>query len=159
MENTVASKYNPNYKMHVLVKYECLECERSFILSKKQVDDFEGIDVSCPYCGNYNVEDTVIMDDPDSIEDLGCMGIGHIEKEQKKEEHSMVVVKKVYIYNPGGGDSRLVVSDKDVINGAGDYDFEEATLMIKGETMRKWAAEQKFIDSQEEDYEIVDDRY
>lgn len=83
MENTVASKYNPNYKMHVLVKYECLECERSFILSKKQVDDLEGFDVSCPYCGNYNVEDTVIMDDPDSLEELGCMAISHVEKENK----------------------------------------------------------------------------
>jgi len=80
MDNTVSSKINPNYKMHVLVKYECLECDKSFILSKKYVDDLKGIDVSCPYWDSYNVEDTVIMDDPEELEALGCMGIGHVEE-------------------------------------------------------------------------------
>ena len=164
MDNTVTSRYNPNYRMHTLVKYKCQYCDKSFILNKKQVDDIKdrGMKIICPYCGNCetkHIEDVAMADDPDSIDDLGCMGIGHIEKEEKKEERSMVIVKKVYIYNPCGGDSRLVVSDKDVINGAENYDLEEATLMIKGKTMKEWVAEQRIIDSQKEDYEIVDDRY
>ena len=157
MQNTVEARNNPNYKMHVLVKYECLECEKSFILSKKFVDDLKGIDVSCPYCGNYNVEDTVIMDDQDSLDELGCLGIGHLEDEEEMEESSMVVMKKAYLFKPEGVDS-TVVTKKELIHGAKEEDFKEITLCIDIDTMREWATEQRIID-QEEDYEVIDDRY
>lgn|GEM_PF-2403648 len=156
MENTVDSRMNPNYKMHVLVKYECLECEKSFILSKKFVDDLKGIDVSCPYCGNFNVEDTVIMDDQDSLDELGCLGIGHLEEEEE-EETLMVVMKRAYLFKPKGVDS-IVVTKKELIHGAKEEDFKEITLCVDIDTMREWASEQRIID-QEPDYEVIDDRY
>lgn len=155
MDNTVSSKINPNYKMHVLVKYECLECDKSFILSKKYVDDLKGIDVSCPYCDSYNVEDTVIMDDPEELEALGCMGIGHVEEERKGSP--MIVMKRAYLFKPEGVDS-TVVTKKELIHGAKEEDFKEITLCIDIDTMREWVTEQSIID-QEEDYEVIDDRY
>jgi len=155
MYNTVDSKINPNYKMHVLVKYECLECDKSFILSKKYVDDLKGIDVSCPYCDSYNVEDTVIMDDPEELEALGCMGIGHVEEERKGSP--MIVMKRAYLFKPEGVDS-TVVTKKELIHGAKEEDFKEITLCIDIDTMREWVTEQRIID-QEEDYEVIDDRY
>ncbi len=81
-EATVPSSINSNYKMHVLVKYECLECERNFILSQKQVDDFRE-DITCPYCKAYNVESISWLEDMTMLEGLGCIGIGHVEKQKE----------------------------------------------------------------------------
>lgn len=155
LKNTVEARNNPNYKMHVLGKYECLTCERSSILGRKEVDDLEEA-VRCPYCGSYNMEGTVIMDDQDSLDELGCLGIGHLEYEEEKEKSSMAIIKKVYIYNVGGCDDRIIVSDKDLIHGTEDYNYEEATLIIKEETMKEWAEEQSLT---EPDYDVIDDRY
>lgn len=78
--NTVPSRINPKYKMHMLVKYECLECEKSFILSQKQADESE--EITCPYCKAENVESVSMMVDSDQLEELGCMGIGHVEESE-----------------------------------------------------------------------------
>lgn len=78
--NTVSSRTNPNYKMHMLVKYECLECEKSFILSQRQANESEKI--TCPYCSSESIEDVAMMVDRDKLEELGCMGIGHVEESE-----------------------------------------------------------------------------
>lgn len=158
MKNTVDGKWNPNYKMHVLAKWECLECEREFILSKKFADGLVD-DVNCPYCGSYNVEETVMMDDPDDLSALGCMGISHVEDDKEEGRPATSLMVQAYIYNPGNRDSRLIVSDKDLIQGAGEYDFDKVTLLIKGDTLKEWAEEQNYIDGPEADYEVIDDEY
>lgn len=79
-ENTIGSRLNDKYRMHILVKFECLECGRHAILSKKEFEDAEKHeDVLCPYCRNDSLEWVSMMDDPDSLDELGCMGIGHLE--------------------------------------------------------------------------------
>lgn len=159
MQSTVDSRMNPNYKMHILVKHTCLECGRHIILSKKELEDAEGdphLEPCCSYCGSISIESETWLDDPDILDELGCFGIGHLE-EEKEEESSMVVMKRAYLFKPEGVDS-TVVTKKELIHGAKEEDFKEITLCIDIDTMREWATEQRIID-QEEDYEVIDDRY
>lgn len=81
--NTVPSSMNPNYRMHMLAKYECLDCENSFILSKKQAD--EANEITCPYCRTDKIEEVALMVDSDSLEEMGCMGIHHMEEGESNE--------------------------------------------------------------------------
>lgn len=79
-ETTIGSRWNDKYRMHILTKYECLECGRHAILSNKEVKDAEKHgEITCPYCNNDSLEWVSMMDDPDSLDELGCMGIGHLE--------------------------------------------------------------------------------
>lgn len=158
MENTVDSRMNPNYKMHILVKHTCLRCGRHIILSKKELEDVEEpyLEPCCSYCGSTSIESETWLDDPDILDELGCLGIGHLEEEEE-EETLMVVMKKAYLFKPEGVDS-TVVTKKELIHGAKEEDFKEITLCIDIDTMREWATEQRIID-QEEDYEVIDDRY
>lgn len=64
------------YVLDNLVKYHCFGCDKEFILSEYQVENATK-KLICPYCHSYDVEDTVLMDDKEGLEDLGCMAIGH----------------------------------------------------------------------------------
>lgn len=47
-----------------LTKYECACCDKSFILSKKQVEDIEKIaKIKCPYCGQTDHIIEITIDD------------------------------------------------------------------------------------------------
>lgn len=80
-DKTISSRLNPKYKIHKLIKYQCLNCNKEFILSQYQAYN---IDVSCPYCKSGNAEAVVWMDDYDRLDQLGCMGIGHLESEGQR---------------------------------------------------------------------------
>ncbi|KGK88020.1 hypothetical protein [Clostridium sp. HMP27] len=60
--------YEDNY-----VRYNCYECDKSFIIGEELS---KGCSIRCPYCGSDEV-DWEAMTDDDRIEelDMGCLGI------------------------------------------------------------------------------------
>jgi len=65
------SPYNPNYIIPDLHKYQCLKCNKEFILSTA----YDNSHAKCPYCGSLHIEHFVTMDDPDKLSELGCIAI------------------------------------------------------------------------------------
>lgn len=70
------SDWNPNYYIDELVKWQCLECDKEFILSEYQVAHSRG-HIRCPYCISDAVEAYVALINQDTLEELGCMAISH----------------------------------------------------------------------------------
>jgi DNA-directed RNA polymerase subunit RPC12/RpoP len=77
------SPHNPDYIIPDLLKYQCLDesCEKQFILSEA----YDNSDVKCPYCGSSNIEAIVFLEDPDKLDELGCMAISTDLEWLKKE--------------------------------------------------------------------------
>ncbi len=77
------SSYNPNYVIPDLLEYQCLEenCEKQFILSEA----YDNSEAKCPYCGSKNIEAIVFLEDPDRLEELGCMAISTDSEWLKKK--------------------------------------------------------------------------
>lgn len=91
------SEYNPNYIIPALLKYQCLDedCEKEFILS----DAYDNTNVHCPYCGNQFVEAIALMDDPNRLDDLGCMAISTDEEWLEKVKRNINFAFK-WIHTP-----------------------------------------------------------
>lgn len=69
------SPWNPKYVILNLIKYECGQCKRQFILSTK----YDNNRARCPYCESQAIEGIVMMDDPEQLEELGCMAKSILE--------------------------------------------------------------------------------
>jgi rRNA maturation endonuclease Nob1 len=67
------SSYTPNYIIPDLIKYQCILCDKQFILSEA----YDNSTAKCPYCGSLHIESTAVMEDPDKLEELGCMAISN----------------------------------------------------------------------------------
>lgn len=60
-----------------LVKYQCFECDKQFIVGA--MDEKEKKPICCPYCQSETIDDMVNVE-PDQdyskwLEEMGCMGI------------------------------------------------------------------------------------
>lgn len=61
-----------------LFKYECLECERHFIVSEYIAEQLD-FQIYCPYCKSESVEAVAGCND-ELLDELGCFGIYHYEE-------------------------------------------------------------------------------
>lgn len=61
-----------------LVKYQCHDCLEQFIVSEYVAK--KSNNVLCPHCISNDVEAIVMMNDKDSLNELGCLGIYHNEE-------------------------------------------------------------------------------
>lgn len=60
-----------------MVKYECHDCGRTFIVGEEMKKECPPGFPLCPYCGQSNVEDIVCTTDEnlEEMDDLGCIGL------------------------------------------------------------------------------------
>ncbi len=61
-----------------LVKYECYDCEKEFIVGL--IDYEEQKPICCPFCNSINIDDVVLAEpnkdySPQWLYEMGCMGI------------------------------------------------------------------------------------
>ena len=64
-----------------LMKCQCLECERQFIVSDYQARKIDYI-LICPYCGS-EITEPIAGCNEELLDELGCFGIYHYEQVRK----------------------------------------------------------------------------
>ena len=67
------------------MKYECLSCDKQFIMGEKLSENCSGGYPCCPYCEKKNIEKIVwthdaMLEDLDS--DMGCLAIHFMKKSE-----------------------------------------------------------------------------
>lgn len=68
-----------------LIKYECKECNKQFIIGEEMLKDCPPNYPLCPYCGQNNVDKTAWTTDDDLLDtELGCVGL-YIDEENNDE--------------------------------------------------------------------------
>jgi hypothetical protein len=60
-----------------LLKISCYTCCEEFIVSERAYDNK---DICCPFCKSTDLDPVVLMDDKDSLNELGCLGIHYNEE-------------------------------------------------------------------------------
>lgn len=68
---------NMKYVPDNLMKCQCLECERQFIVSDYQARKIDYI-LNCPYCKS-EITEPIAGCNEDLLDELGCFGIYHYE--------------------------------------------------------------------------------
>jgi DNA-directed RNA polymerase subunit RPC12/RpoP len=70
--------WTKGHYMDNMIKYECHDCGRTFIVGEEMLKDCPPGYPVCPYCGQSNVEWTVWSDEETAERDcdvLGCLGL------------------------------------------------------------------------------------
>lgn len=75
-------KHTDTFYQDNMVKYECKDCGRTFIVGEEMKKDCKPGHMVCPYCGKSHIEDIVWTTDENLLEmDLGCIGL-YIDAEE-----------------------------------------------------------------------------
>ena len=67
--------WEEGFYMDTLEKYECLDCEKEFLIGKELS---KGCKLKCPYCGKRDVEMTAYSGEEQLetlADDMGCLGL------------------------------------------------------------------------------------
>lgn len=137
----MAVDWGNDHKACNLEKYECLECDKEFIVGAEMIGE---IGVQCPYCGFRHVDDTVGTNDEFLKDlDLGCLNL--IMKKKVVSIHQPCYIPYLGIfYKIWKSDMFVFLDDAQYSNG---YVFDWNRIRTpQGEARLKIPLEQKFGD-------------